>query len=148
MKAYEIMMFLLIFNVVISIVGFLNIYNMGITGQDISILGNVRGQDAIWLFLGQNAFLLFTGLAVGGAVGYYLTRIPTTEGMAYGFFAALITAIFINTYRVLWAITSLFTDGAVKYMVELMVVLFLAICGILFAWGYLQLAKGGISGYV
>jgi len=159
MKVFNIMMFLLIFNVVISLVGYLHIYNMEIVGQspnsatleDLSNPSNADKEDsggAIWLFLGPSAYALFLGSIAGAVGGYYLLRVPTAEGAAYGFFASLIGIIFINSYRVLWSIVNFIPDEQVRAGASVIVGLFLAICGVLFAFGFLQLVRGGIEHYV
>ena len=159
MKVFNIMMFLLIFNVVISLVGYLHIYDMEVSGQspgsttldDLSNPSNADKGDsggAIWLFLGTSAYALLVGAIAGAVGGYYILRVPTAEGASYGFFATLISIIFINSYRVLWSIVNFVTDAELRMGVSVIVGLFLAICGVLFAFGFLQLIRGGIEHYV
>jgi len=152
MKIYEIMMFLLLFNVVISLVGALNIYHMGDPGigeDELEGFVNTESEGALWVFLGQSAIAMFTGTVAGALIGFYGARIPTSEGMAYGFFATLIGLIFVSSSSVLWQITMFVPEaGLARYYVQVMVGLFLAVCGVLFAIGFLQLVRGGISSYV
>lgn len=150
MKVFNIMMFLLIFNVAISVVGSLHIYNMGTVGvlPNEKSLADVRNPlEGIWIFLGQSAYALFIGTIAGALIGYYGAKIPTTEGMAYGFFAGLITSVFISSTNVLWRIVDM-VPGYAQGGIAIVVGLFLGICGILFAFGFLQLVRGGISSYV
>lgn len=148
MKAFNVMMFLLIFNVVISLIGFLHIYQMGDIGAyNVESMATARGESTIWFFLGQSAIILFMGAIAGAVAGAYLMKIPTSEGAAYGFFGTLIGIIFIGSYNILWSLVR-YVPKQAQPGVAIIVGLFLGITGIMFAFGFLQLVRGGIKSMV
>lgn len=154
MRAVKIMVFLLLVNISVTMVGALNIYNIDdldeksdIEGSyNASELGEASGENAIWFFLGQSAITLMSGAILGAVAGSYLLKIPTSLGAAYGFFASLITLVFLQSYSILWQIVNFMPEGA-KFGAQLIVGLFLGVCGLMFALGFLQLVAGGIKSY-
>lgn len=154
MRAVKIMVFLLLVNVSVTMVGALNIYNIDdleeepdIEGSyDAEELGEAQGENAIWFFIGQSAVTLMAGAILGAVSGSYLLKIPTSLGAAYGFFASLITIVFLQSYSILWQIVNFMPEGA-KFGAQLIVGLFLGICGLMFALGFLQLVSGGLKRY-
>ena len=92
MKAQEIMMFLLIFNLCISLVGFLHIYNLGINVNETYNVSNYDAdastENIAFSLLGTTFAIVITGV-VAGAMTSWLTRIPTDAGIAYGIFVTV-----------------------------------------------------------
>lgn len=142
-------MFLIIFNVAISITGQLHIYNLNTEGalpQD-KTASDLAERQGMYIFLGQTIGALIAG-ALAGAVGGYLTmRVPTAEGAAYGFFAVFIGIVFTNTIRVLWTIVD-WVPTPYQGGIAIVVGLFLAMSGLLIALGFLQLVRGGMASYL
>lgn len=142
-------MFLLIFNVAISITGGLNIYKLGTEGalpQD-ATTDDLAGRNGLWIFLGTSIGALITGALAGAVGGYYIAKVPTAEGAAYGFFATFIILIFTNTIRVLWSIVD-WVPTEYQGGVAIVVGLFLGLSGLLCALGFLQMVRGGMSTYL
>jgi hypothetical protein len=144
------MMFLLIFNVAISITGTLHIYNLDTEG---GLPQNATAEDlqdsggGLWIFLGQSLTALIVGALAGAVGGYYLLRVPTAEGAAYGFFGTFIVLIFTNTIRVLWSIVA-WVPSEFQGGVAIVVGLFLGLSGLLCALGFLQMIRGGFATYL
>ena len=148
MKLFQIMMFLVIFNVAITVTGSLNIYKLDTEGglpQD-ATTDDLENREGLWVFLGQSITMLIAGAIAGAVGGHYALRVPTAEGAAYGFFGIFIVMVFAHTIRVLWAIVD-WVPSPYQGGVAIVVGLFLAMSGLLCAIGFLQLIRGPISGY-
>jgi len=151
MNAVKIMLFLLIFNISLSLVSGLYIYNMQTTGDEKFSMEEIEehsGETSIWYFVGGATFATIVGGAVAGAViGYVGGKIPTAEGIAYGVFAGTIIGVFITSTSILSNIVNMvppFARGGVSVIVGL----FLGITGLLIIIGYIQLIKGGMKSYI
>lgn len=147
MKIFEIMMFLLIFNIVISVVGAMNIYNIDNANSPIQSnydTDDLGGPQAIYYFIGTGSTIFILGTLMGAIGGYFVNKVLTVEGVVYAFFVGLITSVFTTSSGILWSITQIY-EG---YGLEWIVGLFIAVCGVLFAFGLVQLARGGIGGMV
>lgn len=146
MKAINIMMFLLIFNVTISIVGGLNIYHMGIGVENQYDIENVRMENGMYMFIGDAMAIMIT-FAIGGAILGAIARRPLSESAAYSFFAGLITTVFVTSYRVLGTIANTVPAEA-QLGVNVILGLFMGIMGIIFALGFMQMIRGGVESYM
>ena len=149
MNAVKIMLFLLIFNVTLSIVSGLHIYNMQMEGEYSSEdIDSYSGQSALFVFVSGATFYSIVMGAVGGAIiGYVGGKIPTSEGIAYGIFGGTILAVFIAASSILGGIINIVPPYA-QAGVALVIGLFLGISGLLFIIGYIQLIRGGIKSYM
>jgi len=153
-KAIDIMLFLLLFNVMISIVGAagLNIYRLGVEPEDSrydaeNLAEGNTGNKAYYYFIGGfGAALLGVGAGIGAVVGLVSGR-PTAEYAAYGFFAALVTAIFVSSYSILSSIAMVIPENA-RFGVQIVIGLFIGISGIMVALGFMQLIRGGVSSHM
>lgn len=154
MKAIDIMLFLLLFNVMISVVGAagLNIYGLGVEPEDEkfdaeNLAEGNTGDKAYYYFIGGfGAALLVVGTGIGAVVGVATGR-PTAEYAAYGFFAALVTAIFVSSYSILSSIAMVIPENA-RFGVQIVIGLFIGISGIMVALGFMQLIRGGVSSHM
>jgi len=146
LKAINIMMFLLIFNVTISIVGGLNIYHMGIGVENQYDIENVRMENGMYMFIGDAMAIMIT-FAIGGAILGAIARRPLSESAAYSFFAGLITTVFVTSYRVLGTIANTVPAEA-QLGVNVILGLFMGIMGIIFALGFMQMIRGGVESYM
>lgn len=154
MKAIDIMLFLLLFNVMISVVGAagLNIYRLGVEPEDEkfnaeNLAEGNTGDKAYYYFIGGfGAALLVVGTGIGAVVGVATGR-PTAEYAAYGFFAALVTAIFVSSYSILSSISMVIPENA-RFGVQIVIGLFIGISGIMVALGFMQLIRGGVSSHM
>ena len=148
MKALDIMIFLLIFNVMVSVVGALSIYNMGLEPSSDTGLGaeDLEGNTNYYHFIGGLAGVMIGGAISGAFIGVIANR-PIAEGAAYGFFAGLITSVFYNSYQILTSIILVVPTEA-QMGVSIIVGLFLAITGLMFALGFMQLIRGGVESYM
>jgi len=146
LKAINIMMFLLIFNVTISIVGGLNIYHMGIGVENQYDIENVKMENGMYMFIGDAMAIMIT-FAIGGAILGAIARRPLSESAAYSFFAGLITTVFVTSYRVLGTIANTVPAEA-QLGVNVILGLFMGITGIIFALGFMQMIRGGVESYM
>jgi len=139
-------MFLLIFNVTISIVGGLNIYHMGIGVENQYDIENVKMENGMYMFIGDAMAIMIT-FAIGGAILGAIARRPLSESAAYSFFAGLITTVFVTSYRVLGTIANTVPAEA-QLGVNVILGLFMGITGIIFALGFMQMIRGGVESYM
>jgi len=153
MKAYQIMMFLLLFNLSVSMISALSIYNIGVAVDEEYDVTNYEGDvspresDIIaWRFLGATLTGLVTG-AIAGAVVAYFTRVPADSGVAYGIFTGTFWGIAYSAIAIFWDIASVPTGGA-NLALMMLVFIFIGILGVVFAVGLLQLIRGGFKSYV
>jgi hypothetical protein len=153
MKAINVMLFLLIFNVVISLVGGLHIYNMNVSSEEYDyedLEDESQSSDTFNTFFigGTTVGILVGGAVAGGLISGLISggRIRTAEGAAYGFFAALMTTTFISSYSILWTLVGQ-VPTEVQGGVAIVVGLFLAVTGFMFILGFMQLIVGGIAQY-
>jgi len=146
LKAIDVMLFLLIFNVTISIVGGLNIYHMGIGVENQYDIENVTVGNGMYMFIGDAMTIMIT-FAIGGAILGAIARRPLSESAAYSFFASLITTVFVTSYRVLGTIANAVPTEA-QLGVNVILGLFMGIRGIIFALGFMQMIRGGIESYL
>lgn len=146
MKAINIIMFLLIFNVSISIVGGLNIYHMGLKVDEQYDINTVEESSGTYHFIGSLMTQL-TVFGIGGAILGVLTRRSMSESAAYGFFSGLISTVFVSTYAILSGISTVLPADA-AFAANVVIGLFLGICGLLCALAMVQLIRGGIDAYM
>lgn len=149
MKAYEIMMFLLLVNVSLSLVGGLGIYNFGFTqgydtGDDTYNVTGTATQASDSLasrFLGQTILALVVG-AIGGAIfAKLLGGVPSDSAVAYNIFASVYWASTLSALSILWTIVA--SIGSVNIGVVSLLVIFIMVAGVSFVTGFLQLVRGG-----
>jgi len=151
MKAINIMLFLFILNVVISIVGGLHIYNMDITGsyeydEIQSDLGTSTTDVSFYTYFAGTAVFILVGSTLLGATFSWLSggKVVTAAGAVYGFFGGLMTTTFINSYRILWNIVEN-VPQQLQGGVSIVVGLFIAVTAFMFLIGFVQLIVGGIE---
>jgi len=127
MKAQEIMMFLLLFNLSVSVVGALSIYNIGVTPPEdkynVTNVPSTNADDITYRFLGDTIGFMVVGI-VAGAMTSWLTRIPTDAGAAYGFFSGLFWGVTVSTIRIIWSIGNGF-PGATGANLGILVIIFI-----------------------
>lgn len=154
MKALDIMIFLLIFNVMISLVGAagLNIYRLGVEPGDSkyeaeNVAEGNTGDRAYYYFIGSfGAALLAVGTGLGAVIGLATGR-PTAEYAAYGFFATLVAVLFVSSYSILSSIAMVVPESA-RFGVQVVIGLFIGISGIMVALGFMQLIRGGVESHM
>ena len=165
MKLFQIMMFLLIFNIAITVVGALHIYNLEINGEIISSSSDVNNTSSvsltelgspstdIYVLIGQWAVAPLIAMGIGALAGNLfgaassIARSLTAEGAAYGLFGGIIFVVFLNSYKILWRIVEIVPEPY-RLGVSWIVGMFLGISGILIAVGYIQLVRGSMSTYL
>lgn len=143
MKAYQIMMFLLIFNLSISLVGVLHIYNTGIGIDD---QYDLEGETSRTIntspsFFGKLLITSFLGAAAAAVISF-ATKIPADAAFAYSLFASSFWGIAWQAIDVLTAI------GQYSTGIWLVVGIFIVLLGGVFVVGLAQLIRGGWKSYV
>lgn len=145
MKAYEIMSFLLIFNLSISVIAILSIYNLGVTvgsDYDVSQYESTASdtEKLAFRFLAINLVSFTAGIVAGALIGSWVLKIPADSGAAYGAFTGVFWGACYNAMSVIWNIG----EGQVGVMV--IVFVFTALTGVVFFVGLMQLVRGGWRG--
>ncbi len=155
MKAYEILMFFLIFNVSISLVSDLGIFNMGIStaseyNYDADELNDPAdgGSNIWWRFLGGSSLLIIgIGAIAGAVIGVLLTKIPSDAAVIYGAFAGAFWSSYIRSIAVMWNISAI-AGAETNYGIMVIIFLFAGLTGVIFFAGFSQLVKGPWRGMV
>lgn len=144
MKAYHIMMFLLLFNMSVSAIGALHIYNGGLTvSADYDLSDGhleAKGGVRVPVFFGSLMVGILTGVITGTILNYF-AGVPGDASFAYGLFAGSFWGITYSAANSLFEIGRSDTD--VSGVVTIIVGMFLVItCGTFIA-GLVQMIKGG-----
>ena len=145
MKAYEVMAFLLIFNLSISVISVLSIYNMGITvssDYDVSQYEASASDTEKLAFriLAINLISFTAGIVAGALIGSWVLKIPADSGAAYGAFTGVFWGSCYNAMSIIWNVG----EGQVGIMV--IVFVFTILTGVVFFVGLMQLVRGGWKG--
>lgn len=145
MKAYEVMAFLLVFNLSISIIAVLSIYNMGINVQSEYDVSQYEASAAdteklAFRILAINLITFTAGIVAGALIGSWVLKIPADSGAAYGAFTGVFWGSCYNAMSIIWNIG----EGQVGVMV--IVFAFTLLTGVVFFVGLMQLVRGGWRG--
>jgi len=147
MKSVESMLWLLLFNVAIALVGGLEIFNVP-SGPFISYEAMTSpGENSLYVFVSYSIIWapLLAG-AVGGAIAGVLgVRLKLSSASAYSAFGLFLTFIFVNTVGIFTTIIFAIENETARAGVSALVFIFLAITGVLFALGLIQLIRGGME---
>ena len=149
MKAYELLMFLLIFNVSISIVNDLNIFDVGISvSSEYQYDEDMDTSNLWWQFLGGSSLLTIgIGAIAGAVIGVLLTKIPSDAGAIYGAFTGAFWSSYVRVVAILWSIAAI-AGQANNYGIMIIIFLFSGISGLIFFVGFSQLVRGPWKGMV
>lgn len=146
MKAYEIMAFLLILNLSISMIYVLNIYDLSDPSKldsdyNVSEYGAESGkEDLAFRFITINIITITSSIVAGALIGSWVLKIPADSGAAYGAFTGVFWGSAINT-------TSIFWQYGIQYEgIMIIVFMFIALMGVVFFVGLIQLVRGGWKG--
>jgi len=160
MKAIQIMLFLLFFNLAISMVSMTHIYNIGdfqnepepfdneglwddsYDNTEVETDFDINTSSSIPALMATYMFSIFVGLAIGmmaGIVGWKFGGVPGDSAFLYGMFAGTFWAFTIQTALVFSSIMAMNLGFAIVISV------FLMVCGIIFVIGFAQLIKGGFA---
>jgi len=146
-KAVHIMLFLLLFNLSISLVGVLHIYNIGVDVPEDFSQGNIENyestsarRDIITDFFVLVAESLIFGM-VAGSIMTYFTKIPADKAYVY--------SVFFTTYWAMaWSSTSIiWSMGSDNQGVQMVVIVFSIILVSMFMIAIMQMPVGGWKSY-
>jgi len=142
MNAYHIMVFLLLFNVSLSIVISLDLYTAssppGDENLSIDALKEVRKPDLLNVFGGNVLLALAGGTIIGGALSIF-TGIPGDAAFAYAYFVSFYWGFAKNTLDILY---SLLLESGSNTGLNFIVIVFVTILGIAFLSFLIQLVRG------
>lgn len=139
MKAWHIMLFLLLFNLSVSVVSTLHIYVMPTTPYYNVTTYSSTANGAFYSIFG-NIILTFISSAIAASFIRVFTRIPSAAAYVYSLFAGVFITITVNSFSVLWGIA----PGNAGLVVVL--VIFGIITGGIFLGGMAQIVGGAWSG--
>lgn len=166
MKAYQIMMFLMLFNLSVSMIAIIpiqgptegnityGIYQPAVAVNNtynVSRIDAEAGDDGskvVWRFLGFTVLALIGG-AIAGAIVAYLSRVPADSAVAYSIVATEFWAIAYSALAIIWDMGKIPTGSVGDVPVNIGVMMFVyAFTGILaviwIAW-IIQLIRGGFK---
>lgn len=148
MKALNIMIFLLLLNLSISIVGGLHIYNIGVSvpedfkqGDIATYEGTEARQSVVTKFVIFSIETLVAGM-VGGTIISYLTRVPADRAYVYSLFFSSYWIMAWDSLTIMWGF------GSQNEGIQIIVVVFSIIMAILFMVAIMQMPVGGWKSYV
>jgi len=146
MKAIQAMLYLLIFNMVISIIAGLNIFNIAEGAYSYSQLfsGDASVGTVFFLIPGLWGVLSF-GAISGAVAGVLNLKIRTSSAAAYGAFAGLLTDVFIRSIAIFSSIANNVTNTLARNSLWAVIAIFLGVTGVMFFIGYIQLIRGGLE---
>ena len=145
MRAYQIMIFLMLFNISINVITLLGIFPVPSTAYntdrtfDVSVTTGIN-QGSLWLFTGSIA-LFSVGGAIAGAFYSRISSVPADSAAAYGFFGGFFLSMTISTFSIFNGIA--IQAGPASIAVYTMVSVFMGIIGVFFFAGLMQMIKGG-----
>ena len=147
MKAFQLMVFMMLFNFSVFIVGGLHIYNMNIDPSEASSEYNLAEYSTsspssilTSSFLGTIILWAFAAIATATVVSYF-TKGKSVDGVIYG--------IFGGTY---WAVTKTAFDTFSSIFpkneaIDWILVIYGIMLGVLFVIGLFQMVRGGWEAY-
>jgi len=152
MKAYHILMFLFLFNLMFWVItAGLGIYDVGVnTDPGFDLSEEIENPTSVGLGLLSvftmfgNAAATIIGLSLaiaGGAMLGFLFAGQGSQGIVYGLFGYFFWASFSNTLNVFWAL-SLNSVGILYVIVP-----FTMVVGVIFVVGLFQMVTGGWKGH-
>ena len=167
MKAYQIMMFLMLFNVSISLISIVPVqqpdgenYTYGLFKPGISppgkydvskfSAGAVDGDAVVWRFLGTTLSALVLGM-IAGAIVAYLTKVPADSAVAYSIVSTEFWAMAYTSLSIFWDMGQIPAGqdpvGGVEMNVGILafVAIFTAILAVVYAAWLVQLVRGGFK---
>jgi len=140
MRAFHIMLFLMIFNLSLSLVGALSIYPTYVsTDARYDVSATNAGNAALYRFGGALLVASIGGIMAGSLISYF-TKLPAAAAVAYGLFASSFWTFTIDAFAVLWRI------GNGNLGVTAVITIFGIIVGIIFLAGMMQMVSGGWRG--
>ena len=154
MKAYHVMMFLLIFNVMLWIITIgLGLYNLGyqldydIEDDDYGTVNETtkmqRKQNALlWRLTGQTIFMAVTAILAGAVIGSFFNIQRASQAYVYGAITSVFWTTYGSTFSVFYTISSSVPGGII------ILILFTAIIAYVFLVGLFQMVTGGWKSYV
>ena len=145
MKAYQLMMFMLLFCLSISVIDVLNIYqfnevNVG-SEYNTERTGVTEPSRTTDRFFGSLLASAAIG-AIAGAVVSYLTKVPADSAFAYSIFATSFWGIAYNALATIWEL------APNNQGIGVIIVIFSIVLAGTFAVGMAQLIRGGWKSYV
>lgn len=164
MKAYQIMMFILLINLSISLLSVIPVedsngntrYGLFRIDVDIDERYNVSDYEAqpgaaeadlpVWRFLGTTLAGLVSG-AIAGTIIAYLSKVPADSAIAYSIFTGTFWGITISAIAVLSSIALIAGGGTPTMIIMIFIFMFTGITAIVFVVGLLQLIRGGWASY-
>jgi hypothetical protein len=139
MKAYHVMMFLLLFNLSISAINILHIYPAFATpGYDAP---SSSGTSAFYSLAGPILSAFVGGVIMASFIRVF-TRIPSAAAYVYSIFGGAFIGFTVQSMNVLWTLA----PGNLGMLVVLGI--FGMITGIVFVAGMMQIVGGGWGGIV
>ena len=140
MKAYHIMMFLLIFNLFGLTMQAIGLYNFGATSDDRIVLRS--GYDLLVNLAGYTILALVGGIVIGAIIGNFLKILKSGQSYVYGVFTAVFWESYVATLVYVRNIM-----GGLTVEIIYVYIIFTAIVGYIFAIGLFQMVVGGFKSY-
>jgi len=165
MKAYQIMMFLMLFNLSVSIVAIIpvqgpdgnvthGLFQPGVSPSqkyNVSRIDAEAGDNSdkvVWRFLGTTIIALVLG-AIQGALISYLSRVPADSAIAYSIVSTEFWAISYSALAIIWDMGKIPTgavDGVeMNIGVMVFVYAFTGILAVIWISWIIQLIRGGFK---
>ena len=155
MKAYYIMMYILIFNIMLWIVTVglglsSNVNYSSIDPTDIQVDTTKNETEQmkekqnalLWKLAGQTIFMAVTAIMAGAIIGSILKIEDSYQAFVYGSITSIFWTSYIQSIAVFWNISNSIPGGII------ILILITAIVAYVFLVGLFQMVTGGWKGYV
>ena len=152
MKAFQLMVFMMLFNFSIFMIGALHIYNMGESydpsqasnDYDLDQYSQAEERKALWesSFFGTILWWIFGAIATATVVSYF-TKGKSVDGVIYAAFGGTYLAVTKTAYDTMSAVLP--TEN---YAVSLLLSVYVIMLVLLFIIGLFQLVRGGMKYYI
>ena len=154
MKAYNIMMFVLIFNLFLWIVTSIGIYTLGFEGglqldeskidtsMDEAEQMEQRQNLLLWQLAGTTLWMVVGTIMAGAIIGGIFKVQDSYQAIVYGAITSIFWVSYYQSMRIFWGISSAVPGGII------ILILITAVIVYIFLVGLFQMITGGWKGYV
>ena len=140
MRAFHIMLFLMLFNLCVTLVGSLNIYPTYVSTDSQYAVDNPNPDNSALYRFGGSLLIGSIGGIMAGSLISYFTKLPAAAAVAYGLFAGSFWFFMTDAFAILWRI------GNGNLGISTVVTIFGLIAGLIFLGAMMQMVSGGWRG--
>jgi len=144
MKAFQLMVFMMLFNFSVFLISGLYIYNLDQPDSDTYDLSQIEEQNInLWRsgFFGAVVWWIFGAIATATVVSYF-TKGKSIDGVIYGVFGGTYLTVTKSAYD---TFNNILPDIGI---INLLLIIYVVMLVLLFVIGLFQLVRGGMDHYI